>query len=68
MPLTDSQRKAMFANRQKGINHIQVIKNELEKNDLKMKNDPHNIDITKERTNLLKQLKQLRKKTARFDK
>ena len=68
--MKDSERKAMFAkselDRQKGIKHIQIIKNELEKNIIKMKNDPDNLDITKERTNLLKQLKQLKRKQEGF--
>ena len=59
---SDAQRKAMFANRQKGIKHIQIIKKELDDNLIKMKNNPDNLNITKERENLQKQLKQLRKK------
>jgi len=45
-----------------GIKHIQLIKNELNDNLIKMKISPDNLNITKERTNLQKQLKQLRKK------
>ena len=64
--MKDSQRKAMFANqhiiKQKGVKHIQIIKNALKDNLIKMKNNPDNLNITKERENLHKQLKQLTKK------
>ena len=65
--MNDRQQKAMFADRQKGIKHIKLIKNELINNLIKMKNNPDNLNITKERTNLQKQLKQLRKKHDYYD-
>ena len=57
-----SKREFQAEKKEKGRTHIQVIKNELDNNLIKMKNSPDNLNIIKERENLQKQLKQLRKK------
>jgi len=57
----------IILSRDEGIKHIQLIKNELNDNLIKMKISPDNLNITKERTNLQKQLKQLRKKYNYYD-
>ena len=60
--MKDANRIAMFAKNSKEARHIGFIKKYLDENLIKMKNDPKNLDITKERMNLHRQLKQLRKK------